>query len=70
VFGVIRGMTDLTEDEITGELEEIVEPFSGLVEEVGYSSPDSCSKYDPQYDEFIRVRALRRQEDPDRGGDA
>jgi hypothetical protein len=29
VFDVIRGMTELTEDEIEGELEEIVAPFGG-----------------------------------------
>jgi hypothetical protein len=54
VFGVIRGMTatGLTEDEITAELEAIVEPFNGLVEEAGYSSPDSYCKYDPHYAEF------------------
>jgi len=58
VFGVIRGML-LDEEEITAELEEVVEPFGGLVEEAGYSSPDSCCKYDPRYDEFIRARARR-----------
>jgi hypothetical protein len=60
VFGVIRGMTDSSEDEIEGELAEIVEPFDGLIEETGYVSPDSCCKYDPRYDEFIRARALAR----------
>jgi hypothetical protein len=63
VFGVIRGQTELTDEEdIQGELEAIVEPFDGLVEESGYTSPDSCCKYDPRYDEFIRARALKRQE--------
>jgi hypothetical protein len=69
VFGVIRGMmeTGLTEDEISGELEEIVRPFNYLIEEVGYSSPDRCPKYDPRYDEFIRAKeALKKQENPDR----
>jgi hypothetical protein len=71
VFGVIRGMMDqgLTEDEIAGELEAIVDPFNGLVEEVGYASPDSCCKYDPRYDEIVRARALKRQDGPDRSGD-
>ena len=70
VFGVIRGMMEpgLTEDEIMGELEEIVDPTGGLVEEAGYSSPDSCCKYDPRYYEFIRERASKKQESPD--GDA
>jgi hypothetical protein len=62
VYGVIRGMTVLTEEEIEGELEEIVAPFGGQVVETGYSSPDSCSSYDPRYAEVARARALARGE--------
>jgi hypothetical protein len=63
VFGVIRGMTELEdEDEIETELAEIVEPFGGQVDEVGYSSPDSCCTYDPRHDEIIRARALKNND--------
>ena len=62
VFDVIRGMTELTEDEIEDELEEIVAPFGGQVDETGYSSPDSCCSCDPRRDEIVRARALARGE--------
>jgi hypothetical protein len=48
VFGVIRGMTELDEEEIEGELEEIVAAFGGQVVETGYSSPNRYCSYDPR----------------------
>jgi hypothetical protein len=64
VFGVIRGMTELEdEDEIETELLDIVEPFGGEIDEYGYASPDSCCTYDPRYNEFIRARDLPKEGD-------
>jgi hypothetical protein len=57
VFGVIRGVTNLTEDEIVEELWELVRGLRGQVSEIGYVKPGRCTSFDPRHDDFLRAKS-------------